>query len=123
MQIACEKCATQYVLDENVIPPGGAPVQCTRCGHVFVATPEPKRTTQIFGSTRPAGEGAPQRSGTQVFGVAKPASDGAPEPSRTTQIFGKTSGPGRSAEHPDVRLGAERPASPSRRTAPRCSAR
>ncbi|MBI5543600.1 MAG: zinc-ribbon domain-containing protein [Deltaproteobacteria bacterium] len=39
MQISCERCNTVYVLDDKLIPPSGAPVQCTRCGLVFTAKP------------------------------------------------------------------------------------
>ncbi|HZA14937.1 MAG TPA: zinc-ribbon domain-containing protein, partial [Myxococcaceae bacterium] len=52
MQISCPQCATAYELDERVLPPGGAPVQCTRCSHVFTAEP-PRRevqATQVFGA-------------------------------------------------------------------------
>ncbi|HET7753560.1 MAG TPA: zinc-ribbon domain-containing protein [Anaeromyxobacteraceae bacterium] len=39
MLIRCEKCSTTYELEERRIPPGGAPVQCSRCEHVFRAYP------------------------------------------------------------------------------------
>lgn len=39
MLIRCENCSTVYQLDENVLPASGAPVQCTRCQHVFTAYP------------------------------------------------------------------------------------
>lgn len=43
MLIRCEKCSTTYELEERLIPPGGAPVQCSRCEHVFRAYPQPRR--------------------------------------------------------------------------------
>jgi predicted Zn finger-like uncharacterized protein len=35
--IRCEKCSTLYELDEKLLPPGGAPVQCSKCQYVFHA--------------------------------------------------------------------------------------
>ncbi len=37
VQIACPNCHTRYALDDRLVPTGGAPVQCTRCGLVFTA--------------------------------------------------------------------------------------
>jgi predicted Zn finger-like uncharacterized protein len=37
--IRCERCSTLYELDEALLSPGGSPVQCTRCQHVFTAHP------------------------------------------------------------------------------------
>lgn len=39
MLIRCERCSTVYELDETLLAPEGAPVQCTRCDAVFVAYP------------------------------------------------------------------------------------
>ncbi len=39
MLIRCERCSTVYAFDEKLLPLGGAPVQCTRCQHVFSAFP------------------------------------------------------------------------------------
>lgn len=61
MHINCERCATVYVLDERLIPPGGAPVQCTRCGHVFTATTEaPVRSTLVMYPAPGRGAASPQ---------------------------------------------------------------
>jgi len=35
MDVRCERCDTEYELDDDAIPPGGCPVQCTTCGHTF----------------------------------------------------------------------------------------
>jgi predicted Zn finger-like uncharacterized protein len=102
VQIACPNCATTYVLDERLLPPSGAPVQCTRCAHVFSAKPAKSapqgNQTQIFGVNGPgeAPLAKPPRSATQVFGVVaptKPVAAPAPPPSgaagmRGTQVFG-----------------------------------
>jgi predicted Zn finger-like uncharacterized protein len=37
--IRCEKCTTLYELDEKLLPPQGAPVQCSKCQYVFTAYP------------------------------------------------------------------------------------
>jgi predicted Zn finger-like uncharacterized protein len=35
MDVRCEKCGTEYELDENRLKPGGVTVKCTTCGHMF----------------------------------------------------------------------------------------
>lgn len=35
MDVRCEKCQTEYELDESRIKPGGVTVKCTHCGHLF----------------------------------------------------------------------------------------
>ncbi|HYX91919.1 MAG TPA: zinc-ribbon domain-containing protein, partial [Myxococcaceae bacterium] len=105
MQISCPRCATSYELDERVLPPGGAPVQCTRCSHVFTAhaPSRPGYATRIFGAPQipvtdsPEADDAPEppppEERTQIYGR-----NAAPEPtpssagSRATQIFGSTVG-------------------------------
>jgi predicted Zn finger-like uncharacterized protein len=47
--IRCEKCSTLYELDDRVLPPQGAPVQCSKCQFVFKAypaAPEPAREAE-----------------------------------------------------------------------------
>jgi len=39
VRIQCERCSTTYAFDEARLPPSGAAVRCTRCGHVFRAFP------------------------------------------------------------------------------------
>jgi len=39
LNIRCERCSTTYELDETLLAPGGSPVQCTKCQHVFTAVP------------------------------------------------------------------------------------
>ena len=100
MLISCEKCATTYVLDDKLIPAAGAPVQCTRCGHVFTARPpgaeagaQPAPTsTQMFGAPGAPG-GAPGPSSpankTVMFGVAGSDPTPAPQaPTNRTVMFG-----------------------------------
>ncbi|NDY70761.1 hypothetical protein DO021_03730 [Desulfobacter hydrogenophilus] len=39
MIITCEKCSTQFVLDDALIKPEGSKVRCGKCRHVFTAFP------------------------------------------------------------------------------------
>ncbi len=103
MQIACERCSTSYVLDDTLIPPQGAPVQCTRCGLVFTAKPPaqaPKASATMMFGEQPAPD-APRGGATAMFGaVSVPGASepGAPKPSGT-MIFGAsgTAAPAKSA--------------------------
>jgi predicted Zn finger-like uncharacterized protein len=107
VQIACPNCHTRYALDDRLVPIGGAPVQCTRCGLVFTAergeTPAAPGQqaapagTLPFGSTaRTAGpirteaygQSPPPSPSTRVYG-AGPAAPSAPSPGAgRTQVFG-----------------------------------
>ena len=58
MDVRCEKCQTEYELDESRLKPGGVTVKCTNCGHMFKIR---KRTpTNVGGvpSTTMAGMGS-----------------------------------------------------------------
>ena len=46
MDVRCEKCQTEYELDESRLKPGGVTVKCTNCGHMFKIR---KRTTTNVG--------------------------------------------------------------------------
>src|SRR3569623_3130883 len=35
MDVRCEKCGTEYELDESRLKPGGVTGKCTNCGHMF----------------------------------------------------------------------------------------
>jgi predicted Zn finger-like uncharacterized protein len=111
--ISCEKCSTTYVLDDALIPAQGAPVQCTRCGHVFTAklpakdlattTPgqptwdagkKPGGATIAFGQAAVPGAGQPAGHQTMMFGAAGavPAGKAPPPPvappGKQTMVFG-----------------------------------
>ncbi|HEX8538205.1 MAG TPA: zinc-ribbon domain-containing protein, partial [Cystobacter sp.] len=87
MEIACPQCSMKYALDPRLLPPGGVPVQCTRCGHVFIAgaaapapapapkapgvpvrAPNPLNSTLLYG-TNGGGPDAPAPTTTQTFGA------------------------------------------------------
>jgi predicted Zn finger-like uncharacterized protein len=67
LHIRCGRCATVYELDERILPPAGAPVQCTRCQHVFQAFPPQAAARTLAGppppgpSAAPGGSPAPRR--------------------------------------------------------------
>lgn len=43
MIVTCERCTTQFQLDDSRIPPGGVRVRCSRCRHAFeIALPSPE---------------------------------------------------------------------------------
>ncbi len=110
MQIACPNCHTRYALDDRLVPTGGAPVQCTRCGLVFTArrggdapgaqgkSPAPSGTLPFGSAARTAGpirteaygQSPPPAASTQVFGSSPAAAS--PVPARPaagrTQVFG-----------------------------------
>ncbi len=47
MDVRCEKCQTEYELDEARLKPGGVTVKCTNCGHMFKIR---RRTTTNVGA-------------------------------------------------------------------------
>ncbi|MBL8924088.1 MAG: zinc-ribbon domain-containing protein [Myxococcaceae bacterium] len=104
MLISCEKCSTTYTLDEALIPASGAPVQCTRCSHVFTAyppRPDPAALDEepTTGSRRrPPPSGVPQSrpaNQTMVFGTgAAPPPPPPPKASaHQTMVFGTGAAP------------------------------
>lgn len=38
MDVRCERCSTEYELDDDSVPDAGCPVQCTTCSHTFMVT-------------------------------------------------------------------------------------
>src|SRR5689334_16503082 len=106
----------QYALDPRLLPPGGVPVQCTRCSHVFIAAPpapaappsnsnSPLNNTLIYGAGKTSTQ--PSAMTTQLFGAAsqvpqvppvapvanrpQPAPAGMQPSAMTTQLFGAAS--------------------------------
>ena len=49
MDVRCEKCQTEYELDESRLKPGGVTVKCTNCGHMFKI----RKRTPTFGGGVP----------------------------------------------------------------------
>src|SRR5215467_10089376 len=82
MDVRCEKCQTEYELDEARLKPGGVTVKCTNCGHMFKirkraptnvgATPAPEILRTRPQSSRPmTSSGVPQRQPTHDSGRAR----------------------------------------------------
>src|SRR6188768_2932078 len=66
MDVRCEKCQTEYELDESRLKPGGVTVKCTSCGHMFKIR---KRSPTNVGLAVPAGGGGvPGAAHRQVTG-------------------------------------------------------
>ena len=64
MDVRCEKCNTEYELDEARLKPGGVTVKCTTCGHMFKIR---KRSPTQSGAAmpgRPPTGAPPPRAGT-----------------------------------------------------------
>jgi predicted Zn finger-like uncharacterized protein len=59
--IRCEKCSTLYELDDKLLPPQGAPVQCSKCQFVFKAYPAPPQPSTLERAANDApAESSPQ---------------------------------------------------------------
>ncbi|RJL00941.1 zinc-ribbon domain-containing protein, partial [Paracoccus siganidrum] len=39
IKLTCETCGAQYKLATSALPPAGREVQCTACGHTWLARP------------------------------------------------------------------------------------
>ena len=96
MDVRCEKCQTEYELDESRLKPGGVTVKCTNCGHMFKIR---KRTITNVG-TPPIATGAPPiprdgneitrrraNSSKQPLGGGLPGAGGAVGKSRGDSLF------------------------------------
>lgn len=85
MIVTCERCATQFELDDTRVPEGGVRVRCSRCKHAFeIRRPEP----------------APERPA-----PATPAAAQAPEEEESDWQFNEDP-PGRAAQAGEASLDA-----------------
>jgi len=55
MDVRCDRCETEYELEDGSVTEAETPVQCTSCGHTFLVTPE----GLTVGSLSPTGTPAP----------------------------------------------------------------
>lgn len=83
MDVRCEKCQTEYELDEARLKPGGVTVKCTNCGHMFKIR---KRSNTNVGvptvvATPPSGPNERTRT-------PNPAAKPPPQASRADSILG-----------------------------------
>ena len=77
MDVRCEKCQTEYELDESRLKPGGVTVKCTNCGHMFkirkrtptnVGLPAVTANEEAATTRREPSPSAPQRLQTPPMG-------------------------------------------------------
>src|SRR6266496_5450462 len=76
MDVRCEKCQTEYELDEARLKPGGVTVKCTNCGHMFKIR---GRTPTNVGT--PAAPLVPDTARARPVSVKPPDAAPAPVPS------------------------------------------
>src|ERR1044071_7128738 len=62
MDVRCERCETEYELEDSSVNDAGAAVQCTTCGHRFIVTkasaalpPQAALPTPVVGHQAAAG--------------------------------------------------------------------
>src|SRR5450755_4490133 len=59
MDVRCDRCETEYELDDAIVTDAGASVQCTTCGHTFIVTRRPSSPLNQVRLTPPGGAGDP----------------------------------------------------------------
>ncbi|HEY4395650.1 MAG TPA: tetratricopeptide repeat protein [Polyangia bacterium] len=62
MDVRCDRCQTEYELDDASVADGGASVQCTNCGHTFVVARERPAGTPTPMAGNPSGASNPTPS-------------------------------------------------------------
>jgi predicted Zn finger-like uncharacterized protein len=83
MDVRCEKCQTEYELDEARLKPGGVTVKCTHCGHMFKIR---KRLITNVGT--PAAGDVRARTASAPLANALPGAPGRSQPeSRPEALF------------------------------------
>src|ERR1700754_3931698 len=85
MDVRCEKCQTEYELDEARLKPGGVTVKCTNCGHMFKIR---KRAITNVGTPSPPAAGLGGRDSRDTGRPRTPS----PRPPRADSMF--DDGPG-----------------------------
>ena len=59
MDVRCDRCETEYELDEGSVSDAGTSVQCTTCGHLFIVARRPSSPLHQVALTPPAGTSEP----------------------------------------------------------------
>src|SRR5262245_26243781 len=75
MDVRCEKCQTEYELDESRLKPGGVTVKCTNCGHMFKIR---KRANTNVGVPSQGSDGRARAPSKPGPGPAAPRAESAP---------------------------------------------
>ncbi len=94
MDVRCEKCQTEYELDESRLKPGGVTVKCTNCGHMFKIRKRANTNVGVASSATPS-------AGT-VTAVAPtpPAPDRARAPSKQPRADSVPAAPSETIDSP-----------------------
>ena len=71
MDVRCDRCQTEYELDDESVGAGGASVQCTTCGHTFIVARDGGKTDQLAES--PQGQAALDGEGARDSSPRAPA--------------------------------------------------
>jgi predicted Zn finger-like uncharacterized protein len=81
MIVQCEKCGTQYNLDDTKVRPGETKVRCSRCQHVFTV-PQPLTLDEgnIFGETGQQAEDEFMKEWAKELPPQKPSEPAPPAP-------------------------------------------
>ena len=80
MDVRCEKCQTEYELDEARLKPGGVTVKCTNCGHMFKIRKRSNTNVGVPTVAAPSPSGPNDRARTP---------SGKPQPQRADSILGE----------------------------------
>ena len=82
IEIQCTSCHTRYRIDERVLPDETPTFKCSRCGHVFNASPAPTRPRKPAPqrAEKPKVEEQPQPEIEQAASEAPPVSQPQPSP-------------------------------------------
>lgn len=59
MDVRCDRCETEYELDDGSVSDAGTSVQCTTCGHTFIVARRPSSPLHQVALTPPAGMAEP----------------------------------------------------------------
>jgi predicted Zn finger-like uncharacterized protein len=86
MIVNCEKCGTQYNIDDTKVKPGETKVRCTQCQHVFtIPHPLTLNEKDIFGETESKAEDAFIKEWAQDVRPQPPQEPSQPVPPATDQ--------------------------------------
>src|ERR1700753_2932979 len=78
MDVRCDRCQTEYELDDDSVAGAGASVQCTTCGHTFVVS---RSGAVVVGKTPPSGLGTSGKTNPRASAPTMPAAASSAVPS------------------------------------------
>jgi predicted Zn finger-like uncharacterized protein len=103
MDVRCEKCGTEYELEDERVTGKGVTVKCTQCGHLFRVR---RKTTTAPGKGSSVGArpipGLPASMGDKQQPKAGAASKAEPAPAKRTAGQQNASGASSAAKEPDA---------------------